>query len=247
MQAVQVKEEDGVLYLTISRPDKKNALTREMYLTLANAINYAEHDSANKVIVISGAGGVFCAGNDMHDFLSAASLEENDVSETEQFMRALLDCKLPVIAQVDGLAIGIGCTLLLHCDFVYASERSAFKMPFVNLGLVPEYASSYVLPRLCGHVKAAELLMLGKTFDSEEAYRLGMINAVVDHADLFEEVTQVAKQLSSLPTNAVLQTKALLKANNEAVKDHMYTELALFVKAMSSAEAQAAFKAFVAR
>ena len=247
MQAVQIKEEDGVLFLTIHRPEKKNALTREMYLTLANAINYADNDNTTKVIVISGAGGVFCAGNDMHDFLAAVSREENDVSETEQFMRALLDCKLPVIANVDGLAIGIGCTLLLHCDFVYASERSMFRMPFVNLGLVPEYASSYVLPRLCGQVKAAELLMLGKAFDSEEAYRLGMINEVVAHDDLFEHVTTVAKQLSELPSNAVLQTKALLRANNEAIKDHMYTELALFVKAMASAEAQSAFKAFVGR
>lgn len=247
MQHIAIEQYGHILTLTINRPDKKNALTRDMYLSLANAINYAGHDEDARVIIIKGTDGVFTAGNDMHDFISATQQTDADVNETEQFMRALMECELPIIAQVEGLAIGIGATLLLHCDFVYCSRNTILKTPFINLGLVPEYASSYIMPRLMGHVKASEWLLLGESVTAESAKDMGMVNEVLETEALQAKVMQTAQKLAVLPQAALRQSKRLMKANTIAVKDHMYAELKIFIAAMQSEEAKQAFDAFVQR
>ncbi len=247
MQHIAIEQHGHILTLTINRPDKKNALTRDMYLSLANAINYAGHDEDARVIIIKGTDGVFTAGNDMHDFISATQQTDADVNETEQFMRALMECELPIIAQVEGLAIGIGATLLLHCDFVYCARNTILKTPFINLGLVPEYASSYIMPRLMGHVKASEWLLLGESVTAESAKDMGMVNEVLETEALQAKVMQTAQKLAVLPQAALRQSKRLMKANTIAVKDHMYAELKIFIAAMQSEEAKQAFDAFVQR
>lgn len=247
MQHIAIEQYGHILTLTINRPDKKNALTRDMYLSLANAINYAGHDEDARVIIIKGTDGVFTAGNDMHDFISATQQTDADVNETEQFMRALMECELPIIAQVEGLAIGIGATLLLHCDFVYCARNTILKTPFINLGLVPEYASSYIMPRLMGHVKASEWLLLGESVTAESAKDMGMVNEVLETEALQAKVMQTAQKLAVLPQAALRQSKRLMKANTIAVKDHMYAELKIFIAAMQSEEAKQAFDAFVQR
>lgn len=245
MSDVVVSQNENVLVLTLSRPHKKNALTRQMYLELANAIHYAEHDPQIKVILIEGDDGCFTAGNDMHDFIAAVEKDAEEVPETEQFMRALLQCKIPVVAKVEGLAIGIGTTLLLHCDFVYASPSARFMMPFINLGLVPEYAASFILPKLVGHVKAAELLMLGESFSAEDAQQMGLINAVLEPNELNKKIEQVTHSLTKKPRQALLQTKSLLKHDQQHVTEHIYKELEYFVAAMRSEAATEAFTAFL--
>ncbi len=247
MQRIAIEQHEHILTLTINRPDKKNALTRDMYLSLANAINYAGHDEDARVIIIKGTDGVFTAGNDMHDFIAATSQTDAEINETEQFMRALMECELPIIAQVEGLAIGIGATLLLHCDFVYCSRNTILKTPFINLGLVPEYASSYIMPRLMGHVKASEWLLLGESVTAESAKDMGMVNEVLETEALKAKVTQTAQKLAVLPQTALRQSKRLMKSNTIAVKEHMYAELKIFITAMQSEDAKQAFDAFVQR
>lgn len=247
MQHIVIEQNEHIITLIINRPEKKNALTRDMYLSLANAINYAGHDEQARVIVIKGTNGVFTAGNDIHDFILATQQTDTEVNETEQFMRALMECELPIIAEVDGLAMGIGATLLLHCDFVYCSQNTILKTPFINLGLVPEYASSYIMPRLMGHVKAAEWLLLGESMTAESAKQMGMVNDVLDAEMLVEKVAQTAQKLASLPQSALQQSKQLMKSNATAINDHMYAELKIFIAAMQSEEAKEAFNAFVHR
>lgn len=245
MTDVIIAHHDKTLTLTLSRSHKKNAFTQQMYIDLANAINFAQHDQNTRVIVIQGSDGCFTAGNDMFDFASIKSQNLESINGTEQFMLALMESSLPVVAKVEGLAIGIGTTLLLHCDFVYASATAKFMMPFINLGLVPEYASSYILPRLAGHVKAAEWLMLGESFTADEAHQAGMINAVLSPEELNAKVDEVVKKLTLAPRIPLLQTKQLLKTNHEVVKKHVYKELEIFVSAMHSEAAQEAFSAFI--
>lgn len=247
MQHIAIEQHEHILTLTINRPEKKNALTRDMYLSLANAINYAGHDEDARVIIIKGTDGVFTAGNDLHDFIAATSQTDAEINETEQFMHALMECELPIIAQVEGLAIGIGATLLLHCDFVYCSRNTVLKTPFINLGLVPEYASSYIMPRLMGHVKASEWLLLGESVTAESAKDMGMVNEVLETEALKAKVTQTAQKLALLPQTALRQSKRLMKSNTIAVKEHMYAELKIFIAAMQSEEAKQAFDAFVQR
>lgn len=245
MTDVSIAHHDKTLTLTLTRANKKNAFTQQMYIDLANAINFAQHDHQTRVIVIQGSEGCFTAGNDMHDFASIKRHDSNSINGTEQFMIALMESSLPVVAKVEGLAIGIGTTLLLHCDFVYATPDAKFMMPFINLGLVPEYASSYILPRLTGHVKAAEWLMLGETFSAQDARDAGMINAVIAPEDIDQKINQVVAKLVALPRISMMQTKQLLKSNHEEVKKHVFKELEIFVSAMHSDAAQEAFSAFI--
>lgn len=234
--------ENNVLTILMDRTDKKNALIAKMYNDMAIAIENAPSNA--KVILIKGAGGIFTAGNDVSEFIKNASSGTSEVNETYRFMQALLKCPLPVVAQVEGLAIGIGSTLLLHCDFVLCHENTKFAMPFINLGLVPEYASSYILPRVGGHLKACELLMLGETFDAKTAKECGFVTAV-HSSDLNAAVTDLLESLVKKPSLALQQTKALLKYNTDAVAKHIDDELRVFVKAMQSEPAKEAFAAFV--
>lgn len=237
--------EDHVLHIVINRVDKKNALTRSMYQQMADAIFDAKHHPDIRVILLKGHGDCFTAGNDIQDF---ASKEESEhVAETAAFMRALMDCEKPVIAQVHGVAVGIGTTMLLHCDFVYAQPNTRFVLPFINLGLVPEFASSYLLPKMAGHVKASEWLMLGEPFGTEDACQFGLITGSYSAEELAEKVTSVCKKLVAKPSFALMQTKSLLKNDVESTHHYMDIEFDVFGQAMDSEAAREAFDAFLSK
>lgn len=232
----------AVLELVINRPERKNALNMAMYRELAEQLRQAEGDGSVRVVVIAGAGGCFTSGNDLEDFARGADLDPES-SPITRFMTTLLDFPKPVIVAVDGLAIGIGTTLLLHCDLVYASSASEFRMPFVHLGLCPEYASSFVLPRLAGHLKASEWLLLGKPFSAAEAERAGIINQVV--GDPLSSARASAAQLAAMAPAALRATKALLRAPLRAqIQSTLETEFSAFgagLRGPEFAEAAAAF------
>jgi enoyl-CoA hydratase/carnithine racemase len=233
---------DHILTVQINRANKKNALTPPMYEEMAIAIENASNEGA-RVILIEGSNGCFTSGNDVSEFVSSSS-KTGEVNETYRFMLALLNCPLPVVAKVEGLAIGIGTTLLLHCDFVLAHKDTKFAMPFINLGLVPEYASSYIIPRIGGHLMAAELLMLGEVFNADKALTAGLVSSIHD-ADLAQQTASILAKLRDKPAQALQQTKALLKHDKAAVKQHIDEELKWFVKAMQSDVAKEAFSAFM--
>jgi len=231
MSLVLTSQSNQTLTITINRPDKKNALTREMYQLMADALLSIKNDGVTKAVVIKGSGDCFTAGNDINDF--AAQKEGAQV------------CPVPVIAQVHGLAVGIGTTLLLHCDFVYATQDSRFVLPFINLGLVPEYASSYLLPKVAGHVKAAQWLMLGEPFTADDAYQFGMLTEVVSSQTIDDAVSATVQKLISKPSFALLQTKALLKGEADYVNQQMNAEFDIFLEALRTPAAQEAFDAFL--
>lgn len=238
--------EAGVLSLTFNRPQKKNAFTGEMYDTAARALLEADTHDAVRVVVLTGAGGAFTAGNDLKDFLENPPTGE--ASPVFRFLRALAHHSRPVVAGVDGVAVGIGTTLLLHCDYVAASERAVFSMPFVNLGLCPEGASSVLLPRVAGLALASELLMFGEPFDAATALRAGIVNQVVPEASLAEVVHKRAAALAAKPVESLRLTKRLLREPLRAtVDDALSREGALFVQRLGSAEAREAFNAFLSK
>ncbi|MGQ3075860.1 MAG: enoyl-CoA hydratase [Ferrovibrionaceae bacterium] len=233
----------GVMTLTFNRPDKKNALTSEMYAALADGFAAAEADPAVRVILLTGAGGAFTAGNDLQDFL--ARPPQGDEAPVSRFLRALATTSKPLVAAVQGVAVGVGTTMLLHCDLVYAGESARLSMPFVNLGLVPEAASSLLLPRLAGHQKAAELLMFGEPIDARAAREIGLVADVFDDAVLVAEVRARTAKLAAKAPEALRLTKRLMKAPKATVAEQMAEEGALFRERLHSAEAREAFTAFM--
>jgi enoyl-CoA hydratase/carnithine racemase len=238
--------EAGVLTLTFNRPQKKNAFTGEMYDAAARALLDADSNDAVRVVVLTGSGGAFTAGNDLKDFLETPPTGED--SPVFRFLRALAHHSRPVVAGVDGVAVGIGTTLLLHCDYVVASERALFSMPFVNLGLSPEGASSVLLPRVAGLALASELLMFGEPFDAPTALRAGIINQVVPEASLAEVVRKRAAALAAKPVESLRLTKRLLREPLRATVDEaLAREGAHFVQRLGSAEAREAFNAFLTK
>jgi enoyl-CoA hydratase/carnithine racemase len=239
---INVSQQNAVLTIEIDRPDKKNALVPKMYIDMAKAIESAS-ESDIRAVLIQGSCGCFTAGNDIADFMSKGNVQE--VNETYRFMMALFNCPVPVVAKVEGLAIGIGTTLLLHCDFVYCAKNTKFAMPFINLGLVPEYASSYILPRISGNLQAAELLLLGETFSAQKAFECGIVSKVVSEEALSDTVAQTLAKLVSKPKMAMVQSKALLRNQNAEIEQHIITELAAFAEAMVSEPAKEAFSAFL--
>ena len=238
---IHAEADGGVLTLTIARPAKKNALTRAMYAALADALEGAVGDAAVRAVVVRGSDGVFTAGNDLGDFMMDPPTDPG--SPVFRFLQAVATFPKPLVAAVEGPAIGIGTTLLLHCDLAYAAPGATFKMPFVDLGLVPEAASSLLLPRLAGQARAAELLLLGESFSAETAAQVGLVNEVVE--DPAARAAERAGQLARKPPSAVRQTKALLRHDTAgAVGETMAREGALFVDRLQSPEAQEAFTAF---
>ncbi|WP_257451538.1 enoyl-CoA hydratase [Archangium lipolyticum] len=236
----------GILTLTFNRPQKKNAFTGEMYDAAARALLDADKNDAVRVVVLTGAGGAFTAGNDLKDFLETPPSGED--SPVFRFLRALAHHTRPVVAGVDGVAVGIGTTLLLHCDYVAASERAVFSMPFVNLGLSPEGASSLLLPRIAGMALASELLMFGEPFDAATALRAGIVNQVVPEAGLAELVQKRAAALAAKPLESLRLTKRLLREPVRATVDEALSrEGALFIQRLGSAEAREAFNAFLSK
>ncbi|AFU98463.1 enoyl-CoA hydratase-related protein [Simiduia agarivorans] len=232
---------DRVLHLQFNRPERKNAITLAMYSALAAALNDAAANPDVRVALISGVDGNFTSGNDLSDFLSAGPLDESH--PVVHFLMALLKFPKPVVAAVDGVAIGIGTTLLLQCDLVYADNTARFQMPFVNLGLVPEYASSFLVPRLAGQAAAAELLLLGEMFNAEKAAQLGFVNAV--EANVHAHARAQALRLAAQPPAAVRKTKALLRAPVlDTVEQVMKNEFGLFAELLAGGEFKEAATAF---
>lgn len=234
-------EKDRVLTLQLARPERKNALNLAMYAGLTQELEIAATEDSVRAVIITGSDGVFTAGNDLQDFLQNADLQKE--SPVGKFLWTFTTFPKPIIAAVDGPAIGIGTTLLLHCDMAYASVRSEFKLPFAGLGLCPEFASSYLLPRLVGYAKASEWLMLGEAFSAQEALSAGLINDVVDSPLMHAQ--NVAVKLAAMPPAAVRKTKALLKA---AVlpksKKVLAAEIDAFVELLQGPEFAEAVAAF---
>ncbi len=237
---------NGVTTIEIARPEKKNALTAAMYQAMADAINAAQADGAVRAVLITGQPGVFTSGNDIEDFMSRPPGGGDDMdAPVFQFMRALVDCDKPVIAAVTGAAIGIGTTMLLHCDFAFVSDEARLAMPFVGLGLLPEFASSLLLPQLMGQARAAEKLLLGDPFTGAEAVECGLATAVLPAGEVVNHARRVAERFNALPPGAVREAKRLLRApHTEAVLKTIRTEAELFAKRLRSPEAMEAFQAF---
>jgi enoyl-CoA hydratase/carnithine racemase len=233
----------GVATIEIARPEKKNALTTAMYQAMADALGAAAADNAVRAVLITGQPGVFTSGNDLEDFMQRPP--QGADSPVAQFMRALLEFDKPVVAAVTGAAIGIGTTMLLHCDFVYVSDEARLATPFVSLGLVPEYASSLLMPALMGHRRAAEKLMLGDPFTPEVAVECGLANAVLPAGEVVNHARRVAERFNALPPSAVRETKQLMRrAMREAALQTMQIEGEIFGKRLRSPEAMEAFQAF---
>jgi enoyl-CoA hydratase/carnithine racemase len=239
--------ENGILHLQFNRPHKKNAITQVMYQSLADALVAAEDDTQVRVIVISGSPDIFTAGNDLEDFMKSAHL----LSQTEvkpsifQFMDALNACGKPVIAAVCGAAVGIGTTMLQHCDLVYFAENAKLSMPFTQLGLCPEYASSLVLPQLMGYHRAAEKLLLGESFTAQEALASGFGNRILPNEECLAYAMQQAAKIVALPASSIRITKRLLKQEQvAAVASTMAVENKHFGAMLTAPEAREAFMAF---
>ena len=242
MSHVVTETQDRVLTIRFNRPEKKNALTQAMYGAAAQALKSAQADSAIRAVLITGQPDCFCAGNDVMDFLNAPlASTSNPVGD---FMDALSQIEKPVIAAVGGSAVGIGVTLLLHCDLVYAGEQTRFHMPFVSLGICPEFASTYILPRLMGHVRAFELLFTGP-FDAAKAREYGLVNAVAPNADVEALARKQAIAISKLPPKAARVTKSLLKRwRSDIVAQAIPLEAEHFVPMLREPEALEALSAF---
>jgi enoyl-CoA hydratase/carnithine racemase len=239
---------NGVATIEIARPEKKNALTVAMYQAMAEALNAAREDATVRAVLITGQPGIFTSGNDVEDFLTRPPGQGSDSMDSPvfRFMRALLDCDKPVVAAVTGAAIGIGTTMLLHCDFVYVSDEARLAMPFVALGLVPEYASSLVVPQLMGHRRAAEKLLLGDPFTPEQAVDCGIASAVLPAAEVVAHARRVAERFNALPPGAVREAKQLMRApERERLLQTIRTEGEIFGRRLRSPEAMEAFQAFL--
>jgi enoyl-CoA hydratase/carnithine racemase len=234
-----------VFSIRIHRPEKKNALTRAMYLALMEAIQHAEQDAAVRVIVLTGGEECFTAGNDIADFAAA---KPGEAPVALEYLRALAATKKPVIAAVAGVAIGIGTTMLLHCDLVYATENARFQLPFVNLGLCPEAASSLILPMMLGRHRAAELLLFGEPFGAEGARHLGLVNHTLKPHEFMPKVMERAQQLAEKPPDSLRTTKMLLRSGmHDAIARAMDRETEQFARLLQGPEAKEAMTAFLQR
>ncbi len=241
MDHVATEVADKVLTIRFNRADKKNALTSAMYAAVTSALSAAADDPGVRVVIITGSEDSFTAGNDLKDFIANQNVSGGPVIE---FLRVFSNFPKPIIAAVNGLAIGVGTTLLLHCDLAYAAQGARFQMPFVNLAAVPEFASSLLLPRLIGHVRAADLLMMGEPFTADKALALGLLNAVLAPADVMTHAMAKAKVLAGKPPAALRQTKALMRGNLGEIATRIELENELFSDCLKSAEFQEAATAF---
>jgi enoyl-CoA hydratase/carnithine racemase len=234
---------NGVATIEIARPERKNALTMAMYTAMAEALDAAVADPKVRAVLITGQPGIFTSGNDLEDFMNRPP--QGAESPVYRFMQALLGCDKPVVAAVTGAAVGIGTTMLLHCDLVYISDEARLAMPFVSLGLVPEFASSWMVPRLMGQAKAAEKLLLGDPFRPEEAVECGLANAVLPAAEVVSHARRMAERFNALPPEAVRASKRLLRAPMRPSIDGVIArESEVFGAALRRPEAREAFQAF---
>ncbi|HXE98367.1 MAG TPA: enoyl-CoA hydratase [Dongiaceae bacterium] len=237
---------EGILTLRINRPDKKNALNLAMYQALADGLKKADSDDAVRVILISGGGECFTSGNDLADFLSAPPIGPE--SPVMQFLIAISGARKPIVAAVNGLAVGVGVTMLLHCDLVYIGKSATFQMPFVNLGLCPEAGSTLLLPRIMGHQRAAELLLLGEVFSAETACSLGIATEICPDGDVLATARNRALQLAAQPAAGVRLAKDLLKREYAPrLRETIAEEGVQFMARLKSPEATEALQAFMQR
>jgi enoyl-CoA hydratase/carnithine racemase len=246
MSEIEVTDDAGLRTIRIARPEKKNALTREMYAAMGAALRDAASAPVVRAVLITGGTECFTSGNDVGDFKARGGEAADVPSPAREFLAALRACPKPVVAAVAGYAVGIGTTMLLHCDFVYAAEGAVFRMPFVDLGLCPEGGSSLLIPHRGGQLLANELLMLGDAFPPATALRAGIVNAVVPVAELITTAEGVARRLAAKPPAAMATTKRLLRqAGEDALSAHMTEEFARFgalLRGPEAAEAVAAFQ-----
>ena len=245
---IKTETADGVARIEIVRPEKKNAITVAMYQQLADAIAAAHEDASVRALVIHGQPDIFTAGNDLEDFMRHASREAGMDAPAFKFMRALVDPDKPVIAAVNGAAVGIGTTLLMHCDLVYAADNAMFSMPFVSLGLCPEFASSLLVPLSAGYHRAAEKLLLSEPISAEEALEMGIVNRLLPPGEVLAHAKRQAARFTQLPPAAVRETKKLLRSGwKTAVEKTISEEAQRFGRLLASAEAKEAFTAFFER
>lgn len=238
------KSSDGVLTLSLNRPAKMNALTREMYGALASGLNESAGDFGIRAVIITSEGEHFTAGNDIKDFMEHPPT--SDDTEVAKFLASLLNFPKPLLAAVKGNAVGVGTTMLLHCDVVLAAPNANFSMPFTSLGLVPEAGSSYLFPALVGYQRAARIFMTGESFSAEAAKEMGLVSTI--EAEVLEAANKLAAQIASQPPQAIINTKALLKASkHDAVEAVMKAEFQLFAMALQSEEAMTAFMNFMSK
>jgi enoyl-CoA hydratase/carnithine racemase len=246
---IDVSRDGAVMAAAFSRPEKKNAITGAMYEALIEAFEEAERDPSVGALVISGKGGEFTAGNDIGDFLALATGQTSSRDAWDfpgfRFTVKLAEFDKPLIAAVEGLAVGIGTTLCFHCDLVYAAAGARFQMPFVDLGLVPEAGSSLLAPQRFGRARAAEFLMLADPFDAEAASALGLVNAVLPQPMLLAHAMSKAQALAAKPRSALVTTRRLLRGDPAALKARMAEEMQAFGAALASGEARAAFEKFL--
>lgn len=243
---VQTEFQEGILTVRINRPEKKNALNTAMYGALADALLRADAEPAIRVVLLCGCDDCFTSGNDIADFVNFPP--DGPDSPVLRFLHAITQAVKPVVAAVSGPAIGVGTTLLLHCDLVYAADTAHFQMPFVSLGLCPEAGSTLLLPQLLGHQRAAELLLLGEPFSAPRAEQLGIVTAVVPQADLLRTARAKSLQLAAQPAAEVRLTKSLLKRGNaDKLQETAMFEIRCFLERLTSSEAREALQAFAAR
>jgi enoyl-CoA hydratase/carnithine racemase len=238
------QQDQGVATITIDRPEKKNAITGEMYEAIVASLRRAADDRSIRAVVITGAGNAFTAGNDLKGFADPRFIQPD--SPVLGFMQALAGFEKPVIAAVNGIAVGIGVTMLLHCDLVYVADNATFSTPFTGLGLVPEFASTLLFPMIAGRVRATEALLLGKPFLAAEAVAMGIANAVLPAAELLPHAQAVARKFAALPPGAVRESKKLLRqALGNAVQETILREASQFAPRLAGAEAREAIAAII--
>jgi enoyl-CoA hydratase/carnithine racemase len=246
MPDIVISNEGSVRRIRLNRPEKKNALTLAMYETMATAIEEAGTEPNVRCLLLAGSPEIFCAGNDLNDFVEMARSGALG-APIVRFLHVLARCEKPVVASVSGAAVGIGTTMLLHCDQVIASDTAVLLTPFVSLGLLPEAGSSLIAPRLMGHARAFSLLVMGKPLSAEEAKASGIVTAIVPGADLDAQALAVAREIAALPPESVASARRLMRGSVEDVVARIDEEVETFKTRLASPEAQKAFAAFLSR
>jgi enoyl-CoA hydratase/carnithine racemase len=246
-ELITVTDDGPIRTVRMNRPGKKNALTMAMYDAMAVGIEAAGQNPARRCVLIAGAPTVFCAGNDIGDFLNMTGSIGALGAPILRFLYALARCELPLVAAVQGNAVGVGTTLLMHCDHVVASTEARFSTPFVSLGLVPEAASSLIAPRLMGQARAFSLLVMGKPLNTDEAKAAGLVNTIVAPDAVEAEATKAARAIAALPPQAVLASRRLMRGKPDEIVARIDAEADAFKARLQSAEARAAFEAFMTR
>ena len=243
---VKIEVAEGIMTLTLARPDKKNALSSAMYSAMSDGLERAEKDPAVRVVLFQGDGDSFTAGNDIADFSAQANGRDTSESQAHRFINTISKATLPVVAAVQGNAVGVGTTMLLHCDLVFLADTAKLMTPFVNLALVPEAASSWLLPSRIGHVRAYAMFALGEPLDATAALAFGLANAVVSAQELRAKARQAADALTKQPAGSLNHTKALMR-DMEKIAAQINREGVLFRERLQTDEAREAFAAFAER